>query len=180
MPVDFKGHVESSGVVSIEAEHFDAASSGKEYKVIPDYGRTLSGVRLPPTTASQSPGGGPALVCPFYTFSSATSVGITVYFSPSENSNPSSPNRYSFAVDGGTLTTVQPVPLGDAGNEPTGWSDAAVVNAYVKSSKIGSLAAGKHELRFYLLEPTMVVTKLVIDVGGLQPSLLGPPESKQA
>ena len=178
-PDDFRGHVEAGGVLSIEAEHFDTKSSGKEYIILPDYGRTLSGVRLPPSTASQSPGKGPALVYPFYTFSSAASASITVYLSPSENSNPSSPNRYSFTVDGGPTTTVQPVPLGDAGNEPAGWSEAAIVNAYVKSSKIGNLAPGRHELRFYLLEPTMVVTKLVIDVGGLQPSLLGPPESKR-
>ncbi|KAH8887463.1 hypothetical protein GQ53DRAFT_827247 [Thozetella sp. PMI_491] len=179
VPVGFKGHVESSGVVSIEAEQFDTLTSGKEYVVIPYYGRTLSGVRLPPTTASQGPAKGPALVYPFYTFSSATAASVTVYLSPSENSNPTSPNRYSFSVDGGTVTTVQPVPLGDAGNEPAGWSDAVIVNAYVKNSKIGSLAAGKHELRFYLLEPTMVVTKIVIDVGGLQSSLMGPPESKR-
>ncbi len=105
----------------------------KEYTVIPDYGRTLSGVRLPPTTASQSPAKGPVLVYPFYTFSSAASASITVYLSPSENSNPSSPNRYSFTLDGGTVTTTQPVPLGNAGNEPAGWSDAVIVNAYVKN-----------------------------------------------
>lgn len=179
LPADFTtGHVEAGGVVSIEAEHFSAPSSDASYVVVPDYGRTRSGVRLPTKSASQVPAKGPVLVYPFYTFSTASAAAaLTIYLSPSENANPSSPNRYAFSVDGGAATTVQPVPLGDAGNEPAGWSDAVVRNAYVKTSTLGKLAPGRHELRVWLLEPTMVLTKLVLDVGGLQSSLLGPPES---
>ncbi|KAK3378187.1 hypothetical protein B0H63DRAFT_239732 [Podospora didyma] len=178
VPSDFKGHVESTGVVSIEAEHFNSAATSKEYVIVPDYGRTLSGVRLPTKSDSQAPAKGPVLAYSFYTFSNAASATLTFYLSPSENANPNSPNRYTFTMDGGAATTVQPVPLGDAGNEPAGWSDAVIKNAYVKTSNLGRLAPGKHELKIWLLEPTMVLTKLVVDVGGLKSSLLGPPESK--
>lgn len=185
-PADFHGHVEADGAVSIEASHHDGAANSS-YVTIPDYGRTHSGVRLPPLTASQEPGKGPALVYPFYTFSNAASPQLTVYFSPSENSNPTHPNRYAFSIDGAdgsassnSVTVVQPVPLANAGGEPSGWSQAVIAGAYVKTSKLGSsLAPGKHVLRVWLLEPTMVVTKLVLDVGGLKSSTLGPPESVQ-
>jgi hypothetical protein len=178
LPPDFKGHVESSGAVSIEASHFSPPSS-PVYVPIPSYGRTHSGVRLPPVTASQQPAKGPALVYPFFTFSNATAAALTVYLSSSENANPDSPNRYSFSVDDGPVTTVQPTPLGSAGGEPSGWQGAVVSNAWVKSSKIGDgkLGDGSHVLRVWLLEPTMVLTKVVVDVGGLKGSEMGPPES---
>jgi hypothetical protein len=129
-------------------------------------------VRLPPLTASQQPAQGPALIYPFYTFSDTTTVAaLTVYLSSSENSNPNSPNRYSFSVDDGPVTTVQPTPLGNAGDEPAGWTQAVISNAWVKTSKIGGdgkLAAGAHVLKVWLLEPTMVLTKLVVDCRGAQ------------
>ncbi len=180
-PADASGHVEASGVVSIEAEHRDSAASSADYAVVPEYGRTLSGMRLPPLTPSQPPSGaGPVLAYPFFTFSNAAAAALTVYLSPSENANPTSPNRYAFAIDGAAPTVVQPVPLGNAGGEPTGWADGVIAGAYVKTTKIGSLPAGKHVLKVWLLEPTMVLTKLVVDVGRLKPSALGPPESVRA
>ncbi|KAK4241227.1 hypothetical protein C8A03DRAFT_12468 [Achaetomium macrosporum] len=175
---NFTGHVEASSVVAIEAEHFaPSPASSPEYMVIPDYSRTLSGVKLPPQTAPQPPGAGPVLVYPFWTFTNASAASFTVYLSPSENANPNSPNRYSFSVDGGSLATVQPVPLTDGSTEPSGWSQAVIQGAYVAKSSLGRLGAGKHELRLWLLEPTMVLTKVVVDVGGLKASLMGPPES---
>ncbi|KAK1749705.1 hypothetical protein QBC47DRAFT_311539 [Echria macrotheca] len=176
VPADFEGHIEADRTVSIEAEHFSADSS-KDYVVIPDYGRTLSGVRLPPRTPSQQPAKGPALVYPFYTFTNAADASVTVYLGPSENANPDSPNRFSITLDGGSPTTVQVVPLTDGSSQPAGWSDAVIRGAYVKTSKVGKLAPGKHELKLFLLEPTMIVTKIVVDVGGVKSSLLGPPES---
>jgi len=177
-PAGFAGHVEAPGYVSVEAAHFDAAGSGAEYQVLPGYGRTHGGVRLPPRTASQAAGSGPSLAYPFVTFSEAAAPELTAYLAPSENANPTSPNRYAFSVDGGPVTTVQPVPLANAGGEPPGWAGAVVAGAYVKTSKLGGrLPAGTHVLRVWLLEPTMVLTKLVVDLGGVKSSALGPPES---
>lgn len=177
-PASFAGHVESNGVVSIESSHYSPSQSSlSDYTPIPDYGRTHSGVRLNPLTASQQPAKGPVLVYPFHTFSTATAASVTVYLSASENSNPSSPNRYSFLIDDGAVTTVQPTPLGDPGGEPSGWEAAVISNAWVRNSKIGTLKPGGHVLKVWLLEPTMVLTKVVVDVGGLKASELGPPES---
>jgi hypothetical protein len=36
---------------------------------------------------------------------------------------------------------------------------------------------GRHTLKFWTLDPGLVLQRLVIDAGGLQPSYLGPPES---
>ncbi len=181
-PADFKGHIEFNRVVSIEANHFKQInqSSGQNvtYASIPNYGRTLAGVKLWPLTAkSQTPTSAPVLIYPFYIFSSAASPSITVYLSSSENANPDSPNRYAFSIDNGAQTIVQPTPVGDPGGEPSGWDNAVTMNAWVKTSKIENLAAGSNQLAMWLLEPTMVITKIVLDLGGVKSSTLGPPES---
>jgi hypothetical protein len=181
VPSDFEGHVESLGSVSIEASHFNHIDKAGEvsYASIPNYGRTHSGVKLwPVTAATQSTSSGPALVYPFYAFSQAQSAKVTVYLSASENANWASPNKYAVTLDGGKATEVQPVPVSsDAGSEPQGWDNAVTRNAWIRDSNLGAIAPGKHELKLWLLEPTMVVTKIVIDLGGVKASELGPPES---
>ena len=36
---------------------------------------------------------------------------------------------------------------------------------------------GRHTVKFWALDPAIVLQRLVINAGGLQPSYLGPPES---
>lgn len=183
-PEDFAGHVESNGAVSIEASHFGAIEAGSDvsYVTIPSYGRTLAGVKLWPVTApSQDPSSGPSLAYPFYTYSDAENAKVTIYLSASENADSENANRYAVAVDGGEAEVVQPVEWADdAGEEPPGWGEAVTRNAWVTETEVVTLEAGEHEVRVWLLEPTMVVTKVVVDLGGVRESELGPPESFRA
>jgi len=183
LPSDFEGHIESRGVVSIEANHYFSIQNNNNtasYVQIPDYGRTLAGVKLWPVTVDgQTTAAGPFLEYHIYTLSQAANSKLTVYLSSSENSNSERPNRFAFSIDGKSPVTVQPTPVSaDAGQEPPGWDNAVTRNAWVTDSNLGVVSAGNHTLRVWLLEPTMVLTKLVVDLGGVKKSELGPPESK--
>ncbi|KAH7131150.1 hypothetical protein EDB81DRAFT_906025 [Dactylonectria macrodidyma] len=182
VPGSFHGYVESGGVVSIEAEHYANAEkkSGLSYTTIPHYGRTLSGVKLWPATAdSQTPSSAPKLTYSFYTFNTRSSARIMVFLGATLNHDPSRPLKYAFSVDGSNPVAVQPVPTTPMGSVPGGWEDAVIPGGWTSISTV-KLPSGQHTLSLWLLEPGVVVQKLVVDVGGFKQSSLGPPESYKA
>ncbi len=98
---------------------------------------------------------------------------LTKCFSPSKNTNSTDPNGSAVWVDRAAPTVMQPVPLASAGGPTLWWPSLTSRQArWGGASMLGNTC-----LRSWLLEPTMVLTKLVIDVGGLEASTLGPPES---
>ncbi|RAQ72568.1 hypothetical protein COH20_008727 [Aspergillus flavus] len=185
VPRDFSGYVESNGVVSIEAAHYAAhARSGNGVSVVelPYYGRTLSGIKLWPVDASsQTTASGPKLTYNFYTFSSGGSndpvpANFTVYLGGSRNYDATRPIRYAFALDGGSPIEVLPVPSNALGSDPAGWNASVVTGGWNKTSPV-DVAPGAHSLDLWLLEPSTVIQKLVLDLGGQKDSGLGSPES---
>ncbi|KAF3089403.1 hypothetical protein TWF569_005717 [Orbilia oligospora] len=174
----FKGFAESSGYISIEAEHATRKSSA--YEVIPGFGRTKSGVQLKDNAAStQSAPSGPALEYDIYTFSSpAKGTNITAYLGTGLNNYPGRPLRYAIAIDDETPKVVKYVPdESSPGNLPPEWLIAVANNIWTYKTT-HTVAPGKHTLKFWALEPGVVLEKLVIDQGSVVPSYLGPPESK--
>ncbi|ETS87121.1 hypothetical protein PFICI_00949 [Pestalotiopsis fici W106-1] len=181
VPTGFNGFIESNGVVSIEAEHYQNSETknGLSYVTIPGYGRTLSGVKLWPVTAdSQTTSSGPKLTYSFYSFSSPKTARLIVSLGSSLNHDPSRPLRYAFSIDNGSIMSVQPVPNTPMGTLPSGWTDAVISGGWQSISSI-SLPAGAHKLSLWLLEPGIVVQKVVLDLSGYKSSSLGPPESRQ-
>lgn len=179
VPISISGYVESGGVVSIEAEHF-ASSETKgvlSYIKLPHYGRTLSGMKLWPVTAlSQDPSTAPKLTYSFHSFTSSENARVILFLGGSTNHDPSRPLKLAFSIDGGTSTTVRPVPDTPMGQNPSGWTEATVARGWTSSITV-SIAAGSHELSLWLLEPGVVVQKVVVDLGGFKKSGRGPLES---
>ncbi|KAF9730893.1 hypothetical protein PMIN01_10851 [Paraphaeosphaeria minitans] len=181
VPAAFKGYVDSAGAVALEMAHFTsrtASSSGASLEVIPNYGRTHSGLTLLPVGAgTQTTAAGPAAVYSFYSFASASAARIVAYLPPSFNVNPASPLKLAVAVDGGTPVAVSPVPSSTLGTMPSGWSQSVINGVRVVKIEVGRVEPGAHELKVWLLEPGTVVQRLVVDLGGVRDSYLGPPES---
>jgi hypothetical protein len=60
---------------------------------------------------------------------------------------------------------------------PKTWGRTVEDNARMILSKWKVSSPGKHTLKYWMIDPGVVLQKIVVDAGGLKPSYLGPPES---
>lgn len=184
---DFKGFVESDGHLAIEAEHTSSRSEvgGVSDQNLPNYGRTLSGVTLVPVLADRQPiGKGPVLEYDVYTFTNQSKANTTLYISPSLNQNGAArPLTYAIAFDDQPIQEVTFVAPDVGGNPPDSWNGAVSDGVWGLSSGKSTTTThdltqtGKHTLKIWCIEPGVVIQKIVVDLGGVRPSYLGPPES---
>ncbi|KAG6830103.1 hypothetical protein H0H87_009267 [Tephrocybe sp. NHM501043] len=190
LPGGFKGFVEGSGVISMEAAHATRNSTvnGIAWKELPGYGRTLSGVTTFPRDVSHdvsfSAGTGPSLEYDFYSFNTISNSGnitATIYVSPSWNAGEASrPLAFAAQLDGGAVQAKQFFPKPKPGDVPGGWdgNDGFVANNIITvDAQFTGVLAGKHTFKISAIEPAVVIQKIVINTGGILPSYLGPPQS---
>jgi glycosyl hydrolase family 115 (putative glucuronidase)/glycosyl hydrolase family 115 len=177
-----QGFVEANGYVAMDADHFTRATAvgGVAWRRLPGIGRTGAGMEAFPVTApSQQPGAGPSLE---YRFTATTTgpVRVLAYLSP-RTSAVGPGLRYAVSLDNAPPQVVDIVAA--TGADATGmnraweWTTSDNVNLTVTMHTIAT--AGTHTLRWWLVDPTVVLQRLVVDTGGLQPSYLGPPESRR-
>lgn len=172
-----RGFAQGEGFVSIEAEHASriVESADVRWQRIPDLGRTRSGMTTAPTTAaSQTPGGAsPHLQYEVWMRDSGT-VRVHAYFSPTLNfSGRTAGMRYAVSID-----DEAPQVINIATDTTTqAWEKTVADNIRITSSSHVLRRPGAHVLRYWLVDPGVVLQKLVIDAGALPASYLGPPES---
>jgi hypothetical protein len=167
----------------MDADHFtgSAAGNGVAWARVPDIGRTGSGMEpFPVTAASQAPGTGPRLD---YRFTTSTSGPVTLlaYLSPRSNVLHGDGLRYAVSIDGGAPQVVN-ITTASGANDTTmnrQWARTTSDNVNLTLTTHTLTSAGPHVLHFWMVDPTVVLQRLVIDTGGLQPSYLGPPESRR-
>jgi hypothetical protein len=171
------GFVEAGGYVSMEAEHYSraVATSPVRWQRIPDLGRTLSAMTaLPVTTRRQTPGGNTAhLEYRVFMFDSGA-VTVKTYLSPTLDFAGSKHGlRFAISFDDEPPQIVNST----ADSSSAGWNKAVVDNIRILATTHRLERSGQHVLKFWLVDPGVVLQKLVIDAGGERPSYLGPPES---
>jgi hypothetical protein len=182
---NLKGFAESEGVVSMEAEHFTGKTDfgRSRWTRIEGYGHTLSGMRAETDVDLDglTPGrDAPWLEYRMYLFGSGD-IQTLAYFSPSLNYLPQRGVRYAVSIDDGAPLTVTLVPEGYKAQNGNGEWEKSVIDGYrIGRARITTTAPGYHTLKIWMIDPGIVLTKLVVDLGGLKPSFLGPPESYRA
>jgi hypothetical protein len=181
-PDSLRGFVEGEGVVSIEPEHFtkNTGAGANRWIKIEDYGRTLSGMRAdgPVDAAGAAPGkDSPCLEYQMYLFDSGN-VEVTAITGPTLNFIPGRGLSFAVSFDDQPPRLVALVPAKyNAQNHNTDWETSVKDNARRVRAGFTLAKPGCHTLKIWMVDPGVVVQKLVVNLGGLKPSYLGPPES---
>ena len=169
------GFVESNGYISMEAEHYSKAvnASPIAWQRIPGLGRTRSAMTAMPVTAvPQSPGGsGARLEYRVFLFSK-WEVRVKAYLSPTLNFHGEG-LRYAISFDQEQPQIINMHP--DNANRT--WEHWVADNINVQVSGHVLAEPGEHLLKFWMVDPGVILQKLVIETGVERPSYLGPPES---
>ncbi len=171
-----QGFVETSGYVSMEAEHYTRKvdAGPVSWQRIPDYGRTLSAMSIFPVTAESvmPPAGAPVLEYRMYLFD-AGRVDVEAVLSPTLNFTPGRGLRYAISFDDDPPQVIDAL----ANNTQSDW-ETSVKDSVRKVRSTHTVALpGFHTLKFWMVDPGIVLEKIVVDLGGVKPSYLGPPES---
>src|SRR5437773_2086078 len=177
-PNALRGFVESNGVVAIEAEHFTRKidRGGASWQVIPGLGRTGDSIALFPTTSdSFATAAAPLVEYEFYLFIPGT-VKTIAYLVPTHPTGAGRGLRYAIGFDG---EPPQIVAVGADLQVPSHAWSLNVLNSSTTGMSVHEIkTAGRHVLKIYAVDPGVVLDKIVLDLGGLKPSYLGPIETR--
>jgi hypothetical protein len=175
-----RGFVEGEGVVSIEPEHYTRKIDSGESRWIrvADYGRTLSGMRAEsPPDASPNGNAAACLEYQMYLFN-VGAVGVETIAGPTLNFAPDHPLRFALSFDDAPPQTIILVPQDySAQNGNRDWETTVMDNARCSTSTHLLVAPGYHTLKLWMVDPGVVIQRLIVNCGGQRPSYLGPPES---
>lgn len=184
VPASFAGgHVESSGYVSIPAA---MASDGIQspYRHLPYAGRTSTGSVTVDGDAERVPW----LSYKLYTFSEGEKPTLWLLFAMTLDIDPEAPMSYEIQVDGGEVRQFQLLQSSQATGSSNdaasaaqveGWFDAVQDGVWKRSLSLDTefQRPGEHEVRVRFQHSNMMLETVVLDLGGLKPSYLGPPAS---
>jgi hypothetical protein len=167
--------------VALEAEHYtQAVNAGPiTWQHLPDLGRTAGAVTSFPVTAAPTatPGGASPHLEYRITLAQAGPVTVSAYLAPTLDFTNTTGLRYAVSLDEeapqiiNLHTGLNP----DNGNRP--WERAVAENIILKTSQHNVAGAGAHVLKFWRVDPGVVLEKLVVSPGPLPATYLGPLEN---
>jgi hypothetical protein len=186
-----EGFVEANHLVSVEAEHFTRQSSvdSVHWDKIPGFGETLSGVTIFPVTAAslEPPQPAPTLEYRMYLFDSGK-CDVEAILAPTNNFVPGRGLRYAISFDDQPPLVVDAL----ADNSQKAWEEAVSNGVRKVTSTLTVDAPGYHTLKIRMIDPGVVLEKLVVGFADptarfsgisntnqnlIPDSYLGPPES---
>ncbi len=153
------------------------------WQLLPGIGKTGDGVTPSPGhRVTATPGGAsPHLE---YTMTLTTSGPVTVYgvsCRPRNNVRPTDGLALR-GVDRRRAPQIVNVTTATGANDTTmnrQWERNTSTTSTSRSPPTRSAHPGVHVLKFWMVDPTVIVQKLVVDTGGVHDSYLGPPESRR-
>lgn len=176
LPPWFTGHVEADRVISIPATRF-VNREARGYWRHPYLGREASGAvsfRMQPDLSLERC----ELLYPFYTFTPTTEASLHLYFTLTLDAHAVSPTLYGLSFDDKDVEMHRLVQEPKkAGELPPGWSESVMDCVWIRQHQADLGNPGAHTLRIWLQDENLALEKIVIDVGGVRNSYMGPSES---
>lgn len=168
--------------VALAADQYTKAinTNGIHWKILPDHGRTGSAVTPFPVTASeQKPVGNAPHLAYEIVADRAGEFSINAYFSPTLNLfRDENGLQYAISVDD-EVPQIISLNKEDKTSDKGIWNKWAAENIIMKSSKHTIAQPGKHTVKFWMVNPGVVLQKLVLDFGSLEQTYLGPEETSK-
>jgi hypothetical protein len=176
-----EGFVEADGYVSIEAEHYTKKVDvgNVRWEKIDDLGRTLSSMTIFPVTAESvtPPQNSPCLEYKMYLFHPGA-VEVEAIVAPTLNFVPGRGLRCAVSFDDQPPQIITIVAkdyvVAYSNND---WQEAVKNSVRTVRSTHMLSEPGYHTLKVWMVDPGVVLEKLIVNTSGLKPSYLGPPES---
>jgi len=166
------GFVESNGYISIEAEHYSRKTDRPyaSWNIIDGLGRTGNSITVLPTnipgnTLNEITRKSPILEYDIYTFTEGEAK-IDFNCIPSNPINAEYGLRLAVSVDDG-----KPIIAGIEGGRDV-MSNLMKIKATLDVGK-----EGPHTLKVWMVDPGVIIDKIIVNTGGVVDSYLGPPES---
>jgi hypothetical protein len=170
---------DDNNYVALDAEHYtQAVNAGPiTWQRLPDLGRTAGAITTFPVTAAPTtvPGGASPHLEYRILLAQAGPVAVRAYLAPTLDFTNTTGLRYAVSLDDEApqLINLHTGLTPDNGNRP--WERAVAENIILKTSQHNVAAAGPHVLKFWRVDPGVVLEKLVVSPGELPASYLGPP-----
>lgn len=171
------GFVESNGSVCMEAANYSRSIDSEvvQWLEIPGLGRTHSAMTVTPVIAPSQIADGPRLEYNIHLVSKGD-VTVRAYLSPTLNFHNSEGLRYAVSID-----EEKPVIVNmHAGESDFRWSGWVSNNINRQDSEHHVESPGNHVLKFWYVDPGVVLQKLEVITGETARTYLGPPESHYA
>ncbi len=175
-PADFKGFIESNGIVSIEADHYSRAINMDkvQWKVIPDIGRTGNGISIFPVDipsidlTAQSP----RLEYDMF-WSKEGEATVQIIASPTLDFNNYKGLHLAISLDDEKPQIIDM----HADKSQREWDRMVSRNAKYITHKLKVNGTGKHTLKIWAIDPSIILQKIIVSTVDIPKTHLGPEES---
>jgi len=179
IPANLTPHLflSDNGYISMEATSYSRAINSRAvyWETILNYGKTNGGVIAAPVTSPiQQPGGdSPHLAYDIFVTDTG-SFTLNTFISPTIDFRGKDGLKFAISLDEQAPITVN---INTNYTSDNAWGQSVASNIKTFKTPLFFNKTGKHTINYWMINPGVVLQKLVLDLGGLKSSYLGPPES---
>jgi hypothetical protein len=178
----YRGFTGTNGYISIYAKDYQKRTAAgpdhwEEIDGLGAAGRSLEvlPLKFQPAAEGQLPAGLQPMVEYDFTSFHTAPAECKIYTLPTSPLNKNFGMRYAVSIDDGARTILDAKTTGRSEE----WKQNVLGNSAMRSVKWPSLPAGRHRLRIYGIDPGLILDRILIDLGGLQPFYGTIPETRQ-